>query len=156
MWDYLYYRIYMISSATAYDNVMINAGVRALYSDRYKCDKFREDIQVRINKSKKEAHKKGLRDNIIAHEIRNSCGRVSKSIKDTIGNIEYYTCLCKLKHPLFNEIYYVNKACKNGIMPFIGGYLEQPAQIIELIELYDSATIREEGIIAEQRKKKNG
>lgn len=129
----------MISSASIADDILIKANVRALYRGRYHCHKEIEVLRERMHdKPDLFREKKALR------ALTKGCGSVLKKMVDKIDDIEFYTCLCKLTHPYLNMLIQLNNMMKQSILPFSGGYLEQPAQIIELLQITDDIVTREE------------
>jgi hypothetical protein len=49
-------------------------------------------------------------------------------------DFEFYICPCSLINEKIFSYIQMTQLFKKGVMPFSGGYLEQPAPIIELIE----------------------
>lgn len=130
-----------ISSATLSDQVCLSAHIRSLYRDRYKCEEKAKELKARHN----------VDDAYIANWRKSrGCSAVTRHLVDRIGNIEYYTCLCNFKHPLTHLLLSMSKHYEHGVLPFSGGLLEQPSQVIELLEIVQSAKIEED--IEMQRK----
>lgn len=63
-----------------------------------------------------------------------------------IDDVEFYSCLChdNFQHPDYGLFYELYKNFKNGLLPFSGAYLEQPAQIMEAISYMDQLHIEKE------------
>jgi hypothetical protein len=140
------YNAFKISSASLYDNIVLRANIRAIYRDRYHCEKDLSDIKARIERHKeaKPEYIQGLKDTIDQRKKHKGCGIVLKNIVDKIDNIEFYTCLCRFKHPLIGTLFTLEKNYSNGILPFSGGLMDQPAQIIELLEITQDAKMKED------------
>jgi hypothetical protein len=139
-----------VSSATLIDQVYLSANIRALYRTRYHCDKKLKEII--------ENNPKADKNYIESFKKARSCGYVTNYVVDRIGDIEFKTCLCKFKHPLTHTLLTVCTHYEKGVMPFSGSFFEQPAQIIELLELVKSVKIEEEIEIQKKQAKglKNG
>ena len=125
-----------ISRASIYDYVTINASIRHMYKDNnceeeaaYMRKRFAKygDVEDRVNRFKKS---KG-------------CGAVLDRTVDRIDNIRFKTCVCSMKHPLTNNLLQINDMLGRGILPFSGALMEQPAQIMELLDIVDNAKTRE-------------
>ena len=147
----LFGEIMRISSATSKDQVLISAHIRSIYRPKYQCEKQLNELRLKNKKAD---------DNYIENiKKARGCGYVTKHLVERIGNIEYYTCLCQFKHPLTGALLSLSKHYDNGVMPFKGSLLEQPAQIVELLELVNSAKIEEEIELQKQQQikvKKHG
>ena len=134
-----------ISGASQFDIITLKAEIRSLFSDKYNCENEMTELKKRLDNYTGDNinYKNQLKENIALRKLQKSCGVVSKRLIDKIDNIEYYTCLCKFKHPYFNIINHMVDAFDKGIHPFKGGLLDQPAQSIELIQIVRSARIKE-------------
>ena len=85
-----------------------------------------------------ESHiKKGLDPDIAERTVakKNGCNSISESPLHDIDDILFHTCVCNFKHPLMGHFMQVTEAYENGLLPFGGSYSEQPAKIIEIIQL---------------------
>lgn len=141
-----------ISSATQFDNVTIRAEMRCIYNRKYNCDTEMAQLKERVSRVKgTPAYQKAMKDKLITRPKAKGCGYVLDRIVDRIDNIEYNTCLCKIKHPYFYTLSVIENT---GNLPFSGGILEQPAQIIELMQIFKDAKIKEENIKAKEKKDK--
>jgi len=138
-----------VSGASIYDYVTLNAQMRALYSDRYNCDEEVKKIESRMSRFPG----RDAKDIIEKYRKSRGCGRVVNRTIDRIGNIKFNTCLCRIKHPLFDQLQTITDFYDKGGLPFDGSLMDQPAQVIELIEIMNSAKNRE---INELRKANNG
>ena len=109
--------------------------------------------QINNYKGNNKEYLMKLKENIALRKVQKSCGYVSKKLIDEHGNIKYYTCLCKIKHPYFSHLMGLVDAYDNGLLPFEGGVMDQPAQIIELIQTAKNIKIE---LMAEKQKEQNG
>lgn len=65
--------------------------------------------------------------------------------KAKLENIEFHTCMGNFYHPSARSLIDVYYKYQNGVMPFSGPYMEQPAKILEIFEVL-------EGLINEQQR----
>jgi hypothetical protein len=139
------YNVFKISGATLYDHATIKANMRALYREKYHCCKDEKDIENRIErfKNEKPEYLNGLKNELDKRRKYKGCGIVLNRVVDKIDNYIFKTCLCKIEHPIMNDLLTMEKNYSIGVMPFNGGLLEQPAQIIELLEITHNARISE-------------
>lgn len=144
----------MISSATISDNVLIRANIRSIYRDRYHCEKERKVLTGRLN-NPNTPNKERIKEQLAIRKLQKGCGVVLNKIVDTIENINFYTCLCELTHPLIDDLIFMYNQFDNGIMPFSGGLLEQPAQVIELLKITGDAKIKEDKVREKEWRKKS-
>jgi hypothetical protein len=91
---------------------------------------------------------------VITKQTEEMCNKEHSGI--TFCDIKYKKCLCNYSHPNFNElmIYYDNY--KNGNLPFNGCVADQPAQIMELLQIIDNSTISLHNEALMKGNKKNG
>ena len=143
----------MISSATISDDVLLRGEIRAMYQKKYHCDKDVQKLSERLHGDAPEHYKMALREKIALRAKTKGCGYVLKTPIDTINNIKYKTCLCKIKHPLTYDLMYMTSQASKGIMPFSGGLLDQPSQIIELMRIVEDAKLKEEDHLHKQNSK---
>lgn len=119
-----------ISGVTDYDYALINATWLALTSDDFQCKKIeslyekRSDAEIVIK----------------MRRIQQGCGVMSDSPKVEIGRIAYHSCLCheSFQHPLMGCLITLQQNHERGLLPFIGGVMDQPAQVMEIINLLSS------------------
>jgi len=98
-----------------------------LTDEQFQCEKIEESYR---NRSDAELV-------IKMHRINRGCGILSSSVKVEVGYIGYHSCLCYkgYKHPLMGCLLQLRESYDKGILPYRGGILDQPAQVIELIGL---------------------
>ena len=138
-----------VSGATTYDYVMLNAHIRAMFRERYHCSKNIEELKARLSRHRGELVAKKIE----GYKSSRGCGRVVNHTVDRIDNVRFTTCLCGLKHPLTDSLLKLSEYMDKGLLPYEGSVMDQPAQIMELIDIVSRAKINEQ---AELRKDKNG
>jgi hypothetical protein len=140
-----------MSSVTTYDDALIRAGVRAIYSKRYHCEKELDKIRAQIKRSGSDERRTALEKKLVTRPKEKGCGYILDREIDRIGNYSYRTCLCKLRHPYFDLLW--DMALRNTL-PEAGGEFDQPAQTMELIACVRAAREAEE--LTTMKEKKNG
>lgn len=68
-----------------------------------------------------------------------SCSSIKEQAIIKTNSFELFTCSCNFMTPSINELIRLHYLMKKGILPFSGGYFEQPYkfyQIMEIIEEY--------------------
>lgn len=99
--------------------------------------------------------KRSDKDIVIALKRKEKgCKVLSKETKVTIDNYAFKSCLChpNYLHPLFYFLIDVNNKYKEGVLPFGGSLMDQPAQIIELLNFIRRLEVEQE---IEDRKEKS-
>jgi len=133
-----------ISSLTDFDRSHILGHVRAIY--RNKCDKEYGDnlSKFEFYKQKRPQYAEEFMQKVKNRRKFKGCdGAVDRKI-DKIDNFMYYKCLCRVKHPLMSSLLTLSSAYERGIMPFDACLMDQPAKIIDMIELVTQEKNREE------------
>lgn len=110
---------------TLADFALLNAHWTSLTNKSFQCEKIYELYKKRRDcelVTKIEQTKRG-------------CGKFLDRVKVEIDNMGYKSCLChqSFKHPLFSVYLSLSDKFEKGVMPFSGGMLDQPAQIIEVL-----------------------
>jgi len=137
--EYLYTKVLDISSIHISDVVKINATWLSMTDEEFQCDKL---LKLYENRQDCEIITK-------MHKIRKGCDRIDDNIKVEIDGVGYHSCLCNqhFKFNSMNDLINLRNQYNNGNLPFTGGILEQPSQIIELImfidRLYNEYEIKE-------------
>ena len=119
-----------ISSLSDCDFALLNATWLSLTSEDFQCKKIeslyeqRSDAEIVIK----------------MRRIQQGCGVMSDSPKVEIGRIAYHSCLCHeaFQHPLMGYLISLQQNYEKGLLPFSGGVMDQPAQIMEIINLLSS------------------
>lgn len=103
---------------------LIEPSVRFLFNDSLNCFKKKDKLIKLLGKELGAAE----------YERTNKCDVTHKTVQFSTDRINIYRCLCKIYDP--NVVYYLNmyQQYKNGVMPFEGGYLDQPAIIISILD----------------------
>ena len=98
---------------------------------------FCNSYYVQCESKVQEHIKKGLDPDLAEKTIKtiNMCDKVSDKPLHDIDDILFYTCVCNFKHPMMGFFLDATEAYDNGILPFKGGYSDQPAKMIEIISL---------------------
>ena len=92
-----------------------------------------------------------------AREIRHNCNFKHKRKIFEVEDITWYSCLCRFKHPNFNELMIISKHYEKGIMPDGVSILDQPSIMIERLEVLDHLkNLHKEQQHKEQERKNNG
>ena len=116
-----------ISSCTLAEEALITANWLNLTNEQFQCEKIEEGYSKRSD----------AEIVIKMHRIKHGCGVLSPSVKVEVGYIGYHSCLCYTgyKYPLMGCLLQLRDAYEKGILPYDGGVMNQPAQVIELISL---------------------
>ena len=138
-----------ISGANTTDYVLINANIRAIFNDNYHCDEYKNTLKAR-NSNRGEDF---INERIKAYVDSRGCEKPVSHRVDRVENIEFSRCLCSLKHPYMSQIMSLLYQYEKGVMPFEGSMMEQPAQVIELLDIARVAKDREMMI---RQESKNG
>jgi len=93
-----------------------------------------ETCEEKLKKLEKRYSKDNHRE---LEKIRNRCRVIHDKPLGESEIFEYYTCECQRLHYLFFDYMRIWKNLKRGILPFKGGYLEQPAVLMKHIEMID-------------------
>lgn len=84
------------------------------------------------------------------------CGLLQNQPKIEKDGYGYHSCLCheNFQHPQLGQFIELHKNYEKGNLPFTGGFLDQPAQIMDIINLMDRLKIENEIAIQEKQAKK--
>lgn len=130
-----------VSELTTSDYVLLNATWTNQTNKAFQCKQNEEVLKVRKDY---ELALKFVR-------TKKGCGTISKDVKIELDGFGYYSCLChqNFQHPIFNTLLTIHQQYENGILPFSGGLLDQPSQIIEMLNFISKLKLDNE---IEQRK----
>lgn len=81
---------------------------------------------------------------------RFGCDTVADTPRVVIDGIGFHSCLCKFQHPLFHAYLDIGARLDKGLLPDSGPYLDQPAQLLDAVNLL--SRLRAEAQQAEQAK----
>lgn len=131
-----------LSEVSLSDFALINATWLNNTNDKFKCKSIyelfgkRKDAEL-IIKTKK---------------LEKGCEKIHDRVKVEIDGIGYRSCLCheSFQHPYFNMFLNLSDNYEKGVLPFSGGILEQPAQIVEILNFI--AKLKQEYEIELQKK----
>ena len=126
--------ILTVSSATTFDYIALNANIKYLYKGD--CQKQADYIRNRFAKYG------DAEERVESFKKSRGCGQILNKTVDIIDNIRFKTCICTIKHPLVNSLLRLSELFNKGILPFNGCLMEQPSQIIELLEVTNRALER--------------
>lgn len=112
---------------TCADYALINATWTHLTDKNFQCQKIYDLYKKRKDwelVTKLEKAKRG-------------CGTIKDTVKIEMDGIAYHSCLChpNFQHPLFNTLLVLSEKYEKGILPYSGGVMDQPAQVIEMLSL---------------------
>lgn len=140
----MYKRVLDISCISLYESALINATWLSLTSEDFQCAKIesfyekRSDAEIAIK----------------MRRITQGCGVISDRVRVEVNNIQYHSCLChdNFQYPAIGYLIQLRQNYENGILPFAGGVLEQPAQVMEMIQLM--VQLQQEWELAQSKKEK--
>lgn len=122
---------------------MLSASFYYYYDDRLNC-------QRALDKAVSRAGVNPQTEKII--RVRFGCDTAAAEPRVVIDGIGYHKCLCQYKHPLFYSYLELADRLDKGMLPDKGPYLDQPAQLLEALQLL--AKLRAEAQAAEQEKQR--
>lgn len=102
------------------------------------CDKKAEVLAKKSRISFKEARRKVAQ--------ANRCFKVSDKVTGETEDFEYYICPCRIADPVIIDFVRSARLLEKGVLPYAGGYMDQPALYMEMVELASA-------IIAEKQEK---
>lgn len=135
-----------ISSLADYDYALLNATWLSLTNEDFQCRKIEALYELR----------KDSEIVIKMRRIQQGCGVITDSPKVEVGKIGYHSCLCheSFQHPLMGYLLSMYQNYEKGILPFSGGLLDQPAQVMEILSLLSTLQSEREADIQEKANKK--
>jgi hypothetical protein len=142
LWEYAFKRILEVSSLSLYDIALINATWTNFTDEYFQCKKYESQVMRRSD----------AKELINRARLAKSCGVLKDEVKVEIGHIGYHSCLCheNFQHPSFGYIMNLYQNFEKGFLPFTGGIMDQPAAVMELIDLISS--LYAERDLAQQQK----
>jgi hypothetical protein len=118
------------------DTAKIFANVEILYNKQYNCFSCKKKFS--------EAYR----------NERRYCTKSSEKPIHKINGINFHRCIGSFYCAGYFSINDIVRNYRNGVLPFSGGLLDQPAKVIEAISYAESLTLSKE--IEQQRKAQNG
>lgn len=115
------------SGVSNYDWLLLNISWISLTDESFQCSKIEGML----------AKRKDAELVIKMRRIEKGCGVISDSVRAEVDGYNIYTCLChtSLKHPQIGQLIGLEQMFRKGVLPFSGGMLEQPAQVMDLMNL---------------------
>lgn len=112
----------IMSDLSVYDKAIIEPSLHFIF-DKNNCEKKIEQLASRGNLSWEEAETR----------VKSSC-----NIKQCFGkteDFEYWTCPCRIYDSSISYLVTMALHLKNGILPFEGGYFDQPANVMAALSI---------------------
>jgi hypothetical protein len=136
-----------ISKLSDADYALINATWLNLTNEDFQCKRTEGLLS---NRSDAEVAIKAIRQ-------KKGCGVITKHSKVEIDSIAFHSCLCheNFQHPLMGSFLTLETAYSKGTLPFTGGLMDQPAQIIDILSLISSLRAEHDLDIQTKAAKKN-
>lgn len=125
----MFTRIWDLSGLSLSDRALLSASFYYQWDDRLNCER---EIAVRRQRAK-TPEQAALAEQAI--RIRNGCNAVSAKPRLHIDGIGFHKCLCNYHHPLFYAYVELESRLEQGLLPDRGAYLDQPAQLMEALQL---------------------
>lgn len=142
----MYSQVLEISSLSEYDYALINATWLNLMDENFKCKKVEAELSKRSD----------AEIQIKIQRISKGCGVLSDSPKIEINHVGFHSCLCheSFQHPQLGYFMSIYQNYEKGILPFSGGLMDQPAQIVELLGLISNLHSEREFALQEKERNK--
>jgi hypothetical protein len=121
----------IFSDLTPYDRAVLEPSLHFFF-DKNNCDIKAEQLEQRLSISKKEA----------IERVRLGCG-VNKKHGET-EDFEYWACPCRIIDRSLAVLLTLAVRLKKGILPFEGGYLDQPANLMAALGIVESFLQKQE------------
>lgn len=132
-----------VSEISMYDYITINATWHYVQNERqFNCDKKIAEYE--------KSNPIQVEDFLNKNGCRN---RVIKTVRHKVQNLEFYSCVCNFKSHTLGLYLEMHQLYKEGIMPFSGGFDQQPAQIMEIFSVLDSLYYHRNKKLAEAHKR---
>lgn len=95
-----------------------------------------EDFQCQKNE-RLLVNRKDAEIAILNRRKEKGCGVLNPNRAIQVGEYEFHSCLChgNFRHPSMDFILGAYNSYRVGLLPFEGAYADQPAQIMELLQL---------------------
>jgi hypothetical protein len=134
----------IMSDLSVYDKAIIEPSLHFIF-DKNNCEKKIEQLASRGNLSWEEAETR----------VKSSC-----NIKQCFGkteDFEYWTCPCRIYDSSISYLVTMALHLKNGILPFEGGYFDQPANVmaaLSIVQIFLNEQEERERKKAEKKRRK--
>jgi hypothetical protein len=134
-----------ISRVSIYEYITINATIRQLY----KKDNCQSKVAYIRNRFQKYDD---CEQRVLSWQKSNGCIEKLNRTVDRIDNIKFNKCTCLFNNINIDKLIQMSELLKVGILPFKGALMDQPAQIMEILDVVSYAKHREVNL----RKDQNG
>jgi len=111
---------------------------------KQKCETKIQDLVYKQKKTHKEANEFITK---LSH-----CKKITDKALFRANNYEYYTCSCTHASTIITSYFRLYNAYKNGILPFVGGYYEQPALFEDIIAIMQEYETEQEELAKKNKK----
>jgi len=145
LWEYIYQKVWQISTLSTFDLVCIKANFNYIAYDQFRCEQKIEEYAVRSTYEKAK----------VLVESANGCGVIHDKVKWEVDGVGYKSCFCTYKHPEFNRYLFLYNNYSKGIMPFEGPVTRQPAFIIDVFTILDNLKHEKEDDDRKKEEKEN-
>lgn len=125
-----------LSTLSFDDMVRIIANYNTVYSDK----KFKTDVELLSRGYTKEAIEALRKQQQQSFSVLDSCG------------IRFKSAFHEIKYDLYSYVEQLYSLYQRGILPFPGSVSEQPGQIMEIFNVFDSLQIERHNKEAKKRK----
>ncbi len=139
-----------LSQLSPYDRAALSASFYYHWDERLNC---RMSSQALLKRTKDPVQ------TALLVKAKFGCDTVADSPRLTIDGFDFHTCLCNFSHPLFFSYLELGDKLDRGILPDRGAYLDQPAQMLEALQLLGrlkSEAQQAEQINQEKKAKQHG
>ena len=111
------------SDVTPYERAILEPSLHYLF-DKNNCDKKVDNLVKRNRLSYDDAEQ----------QIKSLCAGTSRKTGET-SDFEYWICPCRIVDPSVTYLVSSALAMRNGILPFEGGYMDQPANVMAALSI---------------------
>jgi hypothetical protein len=121
----------IFSDITPYDRAVLEPTLHFFF-DKNNCDEKADVLVKRANLSRQEA----------VERVR--CGCSEKKKYGETEDYEYWTCPCRIIDRSLATLVSIAQHMKNGILPFEGGYCDQPAGLMSAMGIVQTFLAKQE------------
>ena len=145
VWEYILIRVLEESSIRPSDDMMLRSSFYYTTNDRFQCEQ-KVDRYYKLNMDRKRmAPDRAMEEAEKMVEAQNSCDSVRDTAMYEIDGYSFNTCVCNFIHPEFNFfIGLFGEYDKHGTLPFPGSLADQPAYIMDVLQLIRSLKLEKE------------
>ena len=121
----------IFSDITPYDRAVLEPTLHFFF-DKNNCDEKADALVKRVNLSRQEA----------IERVR--CGCSEKKKYGETEDYEYLVCPCRIIDRSLATLVSIAQHMKNGILPFEGGYCDQPAGLMSAMGIVQTFLAKQE------------